>query len=118
MRVSLGDDVEDRPVGGQRHILLEPRDPEAGLAPDIAARRRVSRQLAADNLQQRRLAGAVAADDGYPLARLDLKRNFIQKRQMAERNGDTVQRNNRHYQQYNLRSYLNIAAVQSLRRTA
>ena len=35
MRVAFGDDVEDRSAGGQRHVLLETRDPERGLSPDV-----------------------------------------------------------------------------------
>ena len=36
MRVPFGDDVEDGSVRGQRHVLLETRDPERGLTPDVA----------------------------------------------------------------------------------
>src|ERR1700675_1406118 len=92
MRMSFGHDLEDGPVGGQRHILFESRETQARLPPDTAAGPAVRRQLAADDLQERRFPGPVASDDGHALARLDLKRNFIQERKMTESDGNTVQR--------------------------
>ena len=90
VRRSLGHDhVEDRPGRGQRHVLDEPRDAQSGLTPH---RPRVGRQLAADDLQQRRLAGAVAADDRHPLAGVDLQRHIVEQRQMAEGEGDVIER--------------------------
>ena len=49
-----------------------------------------------EDLQQRRLAGAVAADDGDPLAGIDLERDLVEQRQVAEGDGDTVERNEGH----------------------
>jgi len=75
VRMPFGDDVEDRAVGGERNVLLEARDAQRWLAP---YRPRVRGQLAAEDLQQRRLAGAVPADHRHALARLDLQRHVIQ----------------------------------------
>ena len=65
------DHVEDRRVRRERHVLHEPGDARARLAPHRAA---VGLQLAAQDLEERGLAGAVAADDGDPLPRLHLQR--------------------------------------------
>ena len=89
MRVPFGDDVEDRSIGRQRHVLLEPRQAKAGLPPDGPG---IRRQLAAENFEQRRLAGAVAADDRHALARVDLQRNFVKQWEMAEGHRHAVQR--------------------------
>ena len=90
MRMPLGDHVEYRtgwPTAG--------RPARAGRAAGRAGARRSpsrARQLAAEDLQQRRLAGAVAADDRDPFARLDLQRNVIEERQMAKSDRYVVQR--------------------------
>ena len=55
-------------------------DAQPGLPPHAC---RPRRELAADDLQQRRLAGAVAADDADALARLDLQAGIVEQRQMA-----------------------------------
>ena len=93
MRVPFRDNVEYRPVCRQGNVLLQARDPDPGLAPHGPC---VGRNLAADDLQQRRLAGAVPADDGDPFARVDLQRDCIEQRQMPERDRDPVQRDQRH----------------------
>ena len=64
--VPLGHHLEDRTVGRQRHVLLEPGDAQARLPPDCA---RIDWQLSAENLQQRRLTRPVPADDRDPLPR-------------------------------------------------
>ena len=79
VRVALGDDLEDRPVGRERHILLESRHADPRLAPDRPA---IRCNLAVDELQQRRLPASVAADEGDPLARLDLQRHAIEQREV------------------------------------
>ena len=89
----FGDDVEDGPIGGQGHVLLEPRAAHAGLQPDGAG---VRRQLAAQDAEQRRLAGAVPADDAHALARLDLERHIVQKGQVAEGNCNMIEGDQRH----------------------
>ena len=57
---------------------------------------RVGRQLAADDLQQRRLARAVAADDRDALAGVDLERDVVEQRQVAEGDRDVVEGDQRH----------------------
>ena len=64
-----------------------------GLPPHGAA---VGRQLAAQDLEQRGLAGAVAADDADALARLDLQAGIVEQRKMAVRDGDVVEGDERH----------------------
>jgi hypothetical protein len=85
---AFGDDVEDRLVGGKRDVLLETRHDDARLPPEGAA---VRRQRTGDDFQQRRLAGAVATDDGDPLAAIDLKGDAIEKRQVTKGDRDRIQ---------------------------
>ena len=77
----LGDHLEDRLRGGERHVLNEPRQPQCRLVPHGA---RVWRQFAAENLQKRRFAGAVAADDRDPFAWFELERHVVEQRKMTE----------------------------------
>ncbi len=91
--VSLSHDVEHRAVGRQRDVLVKARRAQCGLAPHGA---RVGRDLAAENLEQRRLARAVPAEDGNALARLDLQRHFVQQRHVAERHRHALARQQRH----------------------
>src|SRR5438270_211032 len=44
----------------------------------------VGRQVAGDEIEKRRLAGAVGADDQAPLPRRDLERDAVDRRQPAE----------------------------------
>ena len=76
-------------VRGERHVLHEPRDAQRRLPPDRAG---VGRHFAADDLQQRRLAGAVAADDRHALARRRSAATRVEQRQMAEGDGYGVER--------------------------
>jgi hypothetical protein len=85
----LGDDVEHRPIGRQRHVLDEARDAHAWSGPNAPG---VRRQLAAEDLQQRRLSRAVAPEDGDALPRLDLKRCVVEQWKVAERVADFVER--------------------------
>src|SRR5207247_6025320 len=89
MRVTLGDDVDDRAVGRERDVLLQPCDADARPAPHRAG---VGRHLAADDLAEGRLTGAIASDDRDALARFDLQRHLVEQRQMAERDRYAVQR--------------------------
>ena len=90
---AFADDLGDRSIRRQRHVLHQPRDPHAGLPQHEA---RIGLQIAAEDLQQRRLAGAVAADDGDPFTGIDLEGDLVEQRQVAEGEGDTVERNERH----------------------
>ena len=59
--VALGDGVDDRPLRIELlALLIEIGDLHIGAAPDLAA---VGRELAHQHPQQRRLAGAVRADE-------------------------------------------------------
>ena len=75
-------------IGGERHVLHQPGDAQAGLRPDDAAVRRL---IAADDLQQRRLARAVAADQADALARLDLQRHVVEQGQVTEGDRDMIE---------------------------
>ncbi len=63
------------------HLLLQVGHPHAPLAHDDA---RFRRQLAHDQLQQRRLARAVAPKQAQPLPPLDLQVDVLQHRAPAE----------------------------------
>ncbi len=88
MRVPFGDDVEDGAARRERHVLLEPRHPQRRLTPDVPG---IGRSLAADDLQQRRFAGAVSPDHRHPFPWLDLQRHLVEQRQMAIRDRHAVQ---------------------------
>ena len=88
------DVVLERVVGKQRDDLVgagqaavrpamrpQPRDFLAE-KPDRAG---VGRQVAGDQVEKRRLAGAVRSDDQPPLARHHLQRHVVRRRQAAER---------------------------------
>ena len=77
---SLSHDLAHRAICRERHVLFETRDAQSRLAPHRA---RVRNDLAADDLQQRRLARAVAADDAHALSRLDQQTRVVQEREMA-----------------------------------
>ena len=87
-REPFSDDVEDRLLRGERHVLHQPGNPQRGLMPDGPG---VGRHLAAENLQQRGLARAVAADDRHPLARFELQRHVVEQRQVSEGVRDMVE---------------------------
>src|SRR5262249_47734435 len=76
-RIGNADIVRDRQVGKQRQLLEDAHDPgavgrervrEARLGPVIADRALVGLDDAGDDLDQRRLAGAVLAEDGVDRA--------------------------------------------------
>jgi hypothetical protein len=75
MGMPFRDHLEDGLVRGERHVLLQARDTEAGLTPDHAG---VGRQVPAEDFEQRRLPGAIPADHRHPLPGFDLQRNLIQ----------------------------------------
>jgi hypothetical protein len=70
------------------HVLGKARDPQAGRPPDAAL---VRVQLAGDDAQQGRFAGAVATDQGQPLPRLDAQAGALEQREMAEGEGNLVE---------------------------
>ena len=66
---TFGDLVEDSAGADERHVLIEPRHSNPRRAPDGAT---VRGHLAADDLEQARLAGAVAANERDTLTGVDL----------------------------------------------
>ncbi len=88
LREPAGDDLEDggRIVRGR--ILRERRDLQAGHAPDRA---RIRCDLAAHDLEQGRLARAVAPDQAHALAGVDLQARAVEERLRAERDRYAVE---------------------------
>src|SRR5262245_8026190 len=93
MRVTFRDNVEDRAISGERHVLVEARRFQRRLTPD---RTGIRLQLAVHDSEKRRLAGAVAPDHGDALAGVDLERDAVEQRQMAECDRNPIERNERH----------------------
>ena len=60
----------------------------AALEEDVAV---VRPRLAGDDVHHRRLAGAVRADDGAHLARLDHERQLVERLEAVERDADAVE---------------------------
>jgi len=89
----LGDDVEHRRRCRQRDVLLEPRDPGPRLTPH---RTSIGRQLPAQDLEERGLAGPVSADDGHALPRLDLECDIVEQRQVTVGVMEVIDRDERH----------------------
>ena len=70
-------------LGGRQHrLLLDARDGQARPALHFAG---IERNLSEQRAQQRRLAGAVAADEPDAIAGLDGDRSAIEQRMQAER---------------------------------
>ena len=88
VREALCHHIEDRRIhiGGQ--ILREPCNGERRLAPDFAA---FGDHLTIDNLQQGRLARAVAPDQAHPLAGLDLQTRVFQHGLPPEGEGHMIE---------------------------
>jgi hypothetical protein len=74
------DGVEHRRLRIELGFLRHERELEPGLAPHPAV---VGREIAGDDLEQARLAGAVAPDEADPLARLDREARPIEQRDVA-----------------------------------
>jgi hypothetical protein len=89
----LGHDVEHRVVRVEGDVLHQARHLDAGVAPHRAG---VGRELAAHDLHEGGLAGAVPADERQALAGLDLQRDVVEQRQVAVGVGDVVERDERH----------------------
>ena len=87
------DDVVNRADHVLRHVLRQQRDLRAGRDHDLAA---VGLDLAAEHPHQRRLAGAVAAEQADPLAGVDLARDAVQERRPAKTDAKIAKRNQRH----------------------
>jgi hypothetical protein len=83
-----GDDVERRARARRRDVLLEPRDGRPALAHHLA---RVGRARAVEQLHERALAGAVAAEQADALAALDGQRRAVEHGRAAEGDGDVLE---------------------------
>ena len=94
---AFSDDIEHSSRIGQRHVLREPSDAQRRLPPDGAV---IRGEVAADDLEQRGFAGAVAADDGDALFVVDLQAHLRQQRKVAERHRDAVECHQRHGSAY------------------
>ena len=71
------DDVDHRLPGGEVGLLPEQADPDAGPDVEVAV---IGLIVAGQELHQRRLAGAVGADQADPLAGADLERQVHEDR--------------------------------------
>ncbi len=85
----FGDDLEHAVVGVERHVLHQPGDAGGRRPPHRAP---VGHDLAAHDLQQRRLPGAVPADEGETLASVDLERDVVEQRQVPVSVEEMVER--------------------------
>ena len=86
---------EHRAVDGHRHVLIEARDPQPGLAPERAG---IDRLIARQDAQQAALSRPVPADQRDALAVVDLKIGILEKRQMSERESGALQGKKGHEQ--------------------
>ena len=90
----------DRQVGRERRLLVDHRDAVRGRDPGVVPRDQravdqdrssVGRNLAGQHPHQRRLAGAVLAQQRMDLARLEIEVDAPQRPDAAERPGDALQ---------------------------
>src|SRR4051794_41128380 len=93
MRHAFGYDDGDGTRIVERHVLREAADAQRRLMPDRAV---LGRELTADDPEQRRLAGAIAADDADTLARFHLQARVGKKGKMAVRHRYAIQAKQRH----------------------
>ena len=86
----LGHRLEDREPRGKRGLLGDEGEPRARREADQAV---VGARRALDDLQQARLAGAVAADEADALARLDHQVGVVEQRHVpvGERDGGELE---------------------------
>ena len=76
----------DAELGDRR--LVDARQVDGAVEIDVAG---VGARLAGDDVHHGRLAGAVGADDGAHLALLDDQRQFVQRLEAVEGDGDAVE---------------------------
>ncbi len=87
------DHVAHRGIARRRHFLGQTRDSRAGAHPHLAA---VRDDLTSNELQQRRLALAVAPEQADAFAPANLQIGIIQQRFEAETQGNFVEANGGH----------------------
>ena len=80
-----GDLVEDRALEVVWHLLRQRRGPQPLLPDDLAS---IGLQGTLEEAEERGLAGAVAAQEAHPLARLHRQIGLLQERRAAESQGD------------------------------
>ena len=85
--------IEHRLRRRQRHVLHQPRDRMPGCRQTLP---RSGCDRSIDNLQQRGFAGAVAADQRNPFARLDLERRVFEQWKVTVGDGDAVENDEGH----------------------
>ena len=89
----LGDDVEHRLVGRDRHVLLEARDADTRLPGHGAL---VHRVLTTDDPQQRGLPRPVAAEDADAFPGVDGQRDIVEQGDRPEGERDVIEGHERH----------------------
>jgi len=80
-----------RPGGGD--VLVEPRDAERRLSPDLAA---IGGDLAREHAQEAALARPVAADERDPFSSVDLEIRLLEEGKVAVGKTDVLKREQRH----------------------
>ncbi len=86
-------DVVDAGAVVPRQVLREPGNRESRLPPDLTG---IGHHFAVHDLEQRRLAGAIAADQADALTCIDLEARLLEQGVPAERNGDAIEAEKRH----------------------
>ena len=88
----LGEPLRDRVVDGRSRVagqvLREARNPKPRLSPHLAG---IRRHCAIHELEQRRLAGAIAADQADPLTSLDREARALQQGGLAKGDRDAIE---------------------------
>src|SRR5258705_3049081 len=96
---AFGHDLEDRALGRKGpilDILNQPGEAQARFGPHRSG---VGRLLAAEDPQQRRLAGTVPANNRDALPTIDLQDGLVEQREMAKGHRHTVEDNERQRRQ-------------------
>ena len=93
LRPSGGDDLPHQANQLLRHILLKIGDDRAGGENHLAG---VGGEVAAQQAHERRLAGAVAAEETDPLTGLDMTLDAVEERGAAEAEVDVAKRDDGH----------------------
>ena len=93
LRPSGGDDLPHQADQLLRHILLEIGDDRAGGEDHLAG---VGGEIATQQTHERRLAGAVAAEEADPLAGLNMTLDAVEERGAAEAEVDVAERDDGH----------------------
>jgi len=90
---AIGNHIEHAAGGTVRDLLFQAGDAHPLLHADFAV---IGLVIAGQQFEQGRFAGAVAADQGDTLARLDRQFGFFQQQGAADAEVDVLQSNQRH----------------------